>query len=538
MYGLTKPYVFKFECCADCSSKNPTWASVTFGVFICIDCSAVHRSLGVHLSFVKSIQLDTNWTWLQLRAMQLGGNANAEAFFAQHGCTSPDGNTKYNSHAARLYKEKIHHLATQAMRMHGTKLFIDTRSDLMTSHKKEGDFFSEVISSVSITPSNPSQALSRPSPITAQQGKAGLTDKAQPETTKQGPVPVAQVKSSLATRKPAASKKGLCAKKGGLGAQRVKTDFKEIEKQAQQAQDQRPISPPELSIAEQQKIKSEEEAANEMTARKLAYQESNIQDSDTLGREPHASVIGTRLGGHEVSHTLDYQVIDQEAPFKARNRSSDARSDSHPPRSSEGWYVSQQERDADYGVKMETDVGHGEEWEEKTQQVSQPVASGRGWMGFWRSSQPDKKQEDIPSTDMPEERRTMQPDEKPTPSQPVDTTTKLRKFENASAISSDMLFSDSDRQRPQQQQSTHQENLARFNDCTSISSADFFSDKSGESRAQTKVEYIRSYAPDLYGLKEGFTGGVSRAAGKMASAVSSVIPTNYYYGKDVKDGKA
>lgn len=46
--------------CGDCKKKNnPRWSSYSLGLIICIQCAGIHRSLGTHITKVKSVDLDS-----------------------------------------------------------------------------------------------------------------------------------------------------------------------------------------------------------------------------------------------------------------------------------------------------------------------------------------------------------------------------------------------------------------------------------------------------------------------------------------------
>ncbi|TMW60448.1 hypothetical protein Poli38472_000490 [Pythium oligandrum] len=99
--------------CVDCKAVYPQWAGVSFGVLLCLACAGKHRALGVQVSFVKSLDMDT-WNSTEQRSLEIGGNAKWKAVCAGASISDLAFREMYQSGVAKAYKNRIHMTASQA----------------------------------------------------------------------------------------------------------------------------------------------------------------------------------------------------------------------------------------------------------------------------------------------------------------------------------------------------------------------------------------------------------------------------------------
>lgn len=482
--------------CFDCSAKNPTWASITYGVFICIDCSAVHRGLGVHLTFVRSTQLDTNWTWIQLRQMQVGGNSNALQFFTQHNCVTTDAQKKYNSRAAQLYRDKVQQLAFKAIQ-NNAELHIHPNMELK-EEEKEVDFFAE---QNNFTSSN----LNSFEETKAQHRKedADILQKEGPKVDFTMNLSNTEHKSTIGARKVQPKKLGLGAKKGGLGATKVKTNFAELEREAALAEESRVRIQEETAKAAALSAQEQEErdAAVRLAYRDLGADQQK-REEQLKKIDPRKAEQMERLGmGFQtksgVSHSVlsDMQTIEQEnlhttstslsSLGKLRLVDTDAFFDDFSYGS--GFSMN---RNSNSGFDLGKDSFY-----------SDTSSSKDSWVVV-----------DDPPVEMSKSRN--RPVERtPTRSSDVDNTdVAQKKFGSAKAISSDQFFTDRNNDYE------HQANLSRFQGSSSISSSEYFGNGKDVSSSGSKFQ-----APDLEDVRESVRQGVTKVAGKISSLANGVM---------------
>lgn len=87
------------KACFDCEKENPEWVSLNNAVLLCKDCQLKHRSFGVSISYIRSLELDL-WKEDQIAILKLGGNQRLKDLISVY-------NIKSNHDRHELYFSKL-----------------------------------------------------------------------------------------------------------------------------------------------------------------------------------------------------------------------------------------------------------------------------------------------------------------------------------------------------------------------------------------------------------------------------------------------
>ena len=104
------PELLKYDgnsTCVDCGAEKPNWASLNNGVFLCLKCAGIHRSFGMSVSLIRSLQIDS-WTEKQLLYLKKGGNINFKNNLSEFNIAETATlDIKYKSKAADYYRKVL-----------------------------------------------------------------------------------------------------------------------------------------------------------------------------------------------------------------------------------------------------------------------------------------------------------------------------------------------------------------------------------------------------------------------------------------------
>ncbi|OON18378.1 hypothetical protein X801_05768, partial [Opisthorchis viverrini] len=483
---------------------------------------------------------------------------NKRSFFSQHNCRTTDAQEKYQSRAAELYRAKLEKLALNAMKLYGTKLHIDAHEESAEPQTaKESDFFQEH-TSVGSTGFASGAALSnthrdndilselldsskwhgRPSPMLFFNRLGDVAEKAGP-VVHDGTAPSlsADRPSVIGSRKPRTAK-AAGAKKGGLGAAKVKTDFAAIESAAENADLQKERQAELTNKLAQEQLEKEaeriaslrlayKEVADERDKRETALKSVDPKRAEQVERLGMSGAnLNTRTGiGHSAFSNV--QKIEQEGVTPTSgintNRSSAITSSNMDPYFSTTGFGSSNRILDSYGGSSQS----------KADDLfgRQPKSSASSWLDEWTVIKSpnesaarlndfnDRSSGDRSYLTAPEDNGATSDWSRSAPSRPrpdpissrqeasSEQSEALRtKFANATAISSDTYFG---RTEPGDL------DISRFQGSSSISSDDYF----GRARPQQSFQI----SDEMQSIKDGVRQGVTKVATRLSSLASGVV---------------